>query len=266
MLQRSCRRREPARQVVPGPSASEAGRFEGAIVEDVVVADDPSGDAPHPQRPQLGRPAQKGVVGAACVDCRIADSAHHQIAVQRAVTDRGGAEQRGLEAVVPAEPFRGGGQGDELHRGRGRQQHVGVAGVEALVPVEHADIHAPDGGPDPARVEQPLETPGQAWDVATFHGPGRRRLADVGRGRTIPGREGRRYAPGGVPSGNGIDRAFRGGGRRRRLDRAIDGVGGSGGARKGNRCAGARQTPAERDGGQRCADTESPSTHSRHAS
>ena len=261
VLQRSRGGREPAREVVPGPPAPEAGGLEGAVVEDVVVADDAPGDAAHAEAPQLVGPAGEDVPRARGVDRRIAGAAHHEIALQRSVADRCGGEQGRFEAVVPAEPFGRGREGDELHRRGGRQQHVGIAGVEPFIPVERPDIHTPDRGPDPARVEQPIEMPRQVEIAPTVHATGRSRL--LGSARAIRARGGSRYSPVGVPRGGGIDRAFRRGDRRRSLGRATAGVGRSDGARKGSRRAGARHTAGHHDGEQNRCDAECPHVHDR---
>ena len=80
VLQRAGRRRESPREVVPGPSASEARRLERAVVEGVVVADDPPGDAAYPKSQQFVGPADEGVPGAGHVERRIAGAAHHEVA------------------------------------------------------------------------------------------------------------------------------------------------------------------------------------------
>ena len=162
VLQGPRRRSEPAREVVPGPPAAEAGRLERAVVEGVVIADDASGNAPYPQLSQLFRPVQEGLSAAGRVDGGVADAAHDEIAEQRLAADRRGGEQRRFEAVIPAEPLRDGGQGDELHGRRRRQQQVRIVRVQPLVPVEQPDVDAPHQRSDAARREQSIEASAQS--------------------------------------------------------------------------------------------------------
>ena len=70
MLQCAGRRRESPREVVPGPTASEARRLERAVVEGVVVTDDPPGDAAYTEASQLVGPADEGIPGAGRVERR----------------------------------------------------------------------------------------------------------------------------------------------------------------------------------------------------
>ena len=64
--------------------------------------------------------------------------------------------------MAPAEPLRCGGQRHELHGRGGRQQHVGVASVDAFVAVERPYVHSPDRGSDLARGEQPIQPPARS--------------------------------------------------------------------------------------------------------
>ena len=194
VLQRAGRRRESPREVVPGTSASEARRLERAVVEGVVVADDPPGDAAYAEAPQFVGPADEGIPGAGRVERRIAGPAHHEIAPQRPVLDRRRGEQPRLEAVVPSQPLGDGGQRDDLH-GRGRrEQHVGIARVEALVPAQRPALHAPHRRADLARREQPVEAPGELR-VAP---PGRRLQRGDGIGGGVADLAGRRGCEAGI--------------------------------------------------------------------
>ena len=256
VLQRSRRRGESAREVVPGPPAPEAGGFEGPVVEDVVVADDAPGDAAHAEAAQLVGPVDEDVPRARGVDRGIAGAADHEVAQQRSVTDRCGGEQGRLEAVVPPEPFGGGREGDELHRRGGIQQHVGVTRVEALAAVEHPDVDTPDDGTDVARGQQPIETPSQIEVGPPTGGAGLVRARDVRRPRTFGGRSLVRCSSRRTGGRGTLDwRACRRNRRAGRRGAAIC-VGGSGGARKGNRCAGARHATGHQDGKQNRCDTK----------
>ena len=137
ILERTPRCGEAERQVVPGPSVSEAGpRLRRAAVHDVVIADEPSIDSSDAKSPEIGRPSgEEIVVGSSVrgVDGGVARAAHDQVAPERALLDRRRGQKLCLVPVVPPQLVGSRGQRQDLQRGGRDEQYVIVESVQRLV-------------------------------------------------------------------------------------------------------------------------------------